>query len=61
MDRNSDLFQVIGTLHSSRRFTSGLHSGQEQSNQNADNGDNNKKLNESKTMITTCLAPPPLF
>jgi hypothetical protein len=37
---------VVAALHSSCRLTGGLHSGQEQGDENADNGDNDEKFDE---------------
>jgi hypothetical protein len=49
VQRKSNLLEVVGTLHSSCGFTGGLHSGQEQSNENADNGDDDEEFNEGET------------
>jgi len=42
------LLEIVAALHSSCRFTSGLNRWQNQSNENADNGDDDKKFYEGK-------------
>jgi hypothetical protein len=46
-----DLFQVIGALHTASGFTGGLHCGQKQGNQNADDGDDDEKFDEGETVF----------
>jgi hypothetical protein len=38
------LFDVVAALHATRGFSCGLNSGQEQSNQNANDGNNYEKF-----------------
>jgi hypothetical protein len=43
------LLHVVGALRSAGGFTSLLNSGQQQGNQNANDGNDHKKLNQGKT------------
>ena len=45
-----ELFEVIGTLHTSRRFARGLDGGEKQTDQDTDNSDNDQKFNQGKTL-----------
>jgi len=40
--RQAELFEIVGTLRPSRRFTSLLDSGQQQPNQHCDNGNDDQ-------------------
>jgi hypothetical protein len=44
----ADLFDLVRTLHSPCRFARRLNRRQQKSNENADNGNDDKKLNKSK-------------
>jgi hypothetical protein len=52
MKCQSNVFLLICTGHPPSGFTSRLHRGKKQGNQNADDGNNNQKFNESKTTKT---------
>ncbi len=45
----SELFQVVGTLHPSCRFSRGLNGGQQQGDQHADDGNDDEKFHEGET------------
>jgi hypothetical protein len=49
---------MVRTLHPPRRFSRCLHGWKQESNQNADDGNNNQKFNQRKTAQ---IAPPPLI
>jgi hypothetical protein len=49
VQRKSYLLHIVAALHSSCGFTRGLHSGQKQRNENADDGNDYEKFNEGKT------------
>src|SRR5690554_4074716 len=49
MQRQPDLFQVVRTTHPTRRFASGLHGGQQQTDENANDGDDDEKFDERKS------------
>ncbi|GAA4429014.1 hypothetical protein GCM10023155_20050 [Bremerella cremea] len=46
MQGDADLLQLIAARHTTGRFTSLLHGGQKQGDQNSDDRDHNKKFNE---------------
>jgi len=50
VERNAHLLEVVLTLGSSRRLSSGLHRRQQKPNQNADDGYHHQQLNERETM-----------
>jgi len=58
MDRQSDLFEIVGTLHSPCRFSRGLNGRQKKSNQDTDDRDDDKKFNKGKTAEAVYIAPP---
>jgi hypothetical protein len=45
------LFQIVCALHPAGSFTGGLNGRQEQSNQNTDDGDDDEKFDEGKTVF----------
>jgi hypothetical protein len=51
VQRKTILFHIVDTLHPTRRLTGGLHSGQKQGDENADNGDNDEKFDERETEL----------
>gem|GEM_PF-5073244 len=48
-----DLFEVIGALHSSGGFSSGLHGGQKECDEHADDGNDDKEFDERKTSFAS--------
>ena len=50
MHGQANLAQVIFALRSPRRFAGGLHGRQQEGYQHADDGDDNQKLDERKTV-----------
>jgi hypothetical protein len=65
VDGKPNLFQIVAALHSSCCLTGGLYSGQEQGNKYADDGNHDKKFNESETAFggltpaAMTIYPPP--
>ncbi len=47
-----NLLQVVCALHSPRRLTRRLNGGKKQTDQNADDGNDNEKFNESEPFST---------
>ena len=45
----SELFEIVGALHSSGGFSCGLDGGQEQADQDADDGDDDQKFDEGES------------
>ena len=58
VNRNPDLLEVTDALSLSRCFSGCLDGRQQQGNQDANNGDNNKKFDKSERKSTTYCAPP---
>jgi hypothetical protein len=52
VQRHAQLLQVVRAGHSPCRFASGLDRRQEQCDQDADDGNHNQELDESKTSPT---------
>jgi hypothetical protein len=46
--RQTQLLQIVRALHPSRRFAGRLHGRKQQGNQNADDRDDDQKLDERK-------------
>jgi hypothetical protein len=53
VDGQADLPKVIGAGTATRGFAGGLHSRQEEADQDPDDGDDNQKLHERKCMAGT--------
>jgi hypothetical protein len=49
MTREGKLLQLVGALHPPCGFSGGLHRWQKKGNKNADDGDDDKKFDESET------------
>jgi hypothetical protein len=58
MQCQRNLLEIVGALHPSSRFASGLNGGQQECDQNSDDRNNNEKFNEGKSLY---FAPPPQF
>ncbi|MCL2118806.1 MAG: hypothetical protein FWH27_10320, partial [Planctomycetaceae bacterium] len=58
MGGQGHLFQIVGTLHSTSRFTGSLHSRQQKCDQNTYDRNDNKKFNQGEA---SQIAPPPPF
>jgi hypothetical protein len=67
VNAETELLEMVRTLHPPCRLTGGLHSGQKKSNQNTDDGDDDKKFNERETALlgltpaAMTFYPPPQF
>jgi hypothetical protein len=46
VQRQADLFEVVGALHSRCRLADLLHGGQQQANEDGDDGDDDEKLDQ---------------
>ena len=60
VDRQANLFQVVGTLRPPGRFPRRLHRGQQQGHQDADNGYHDQQLYQIKPdrFLDFILVPP---
>jgi len=60
VDRQANLFQVVGTLRPPGRFPRRLHRGQQQGHQDADNGYHDQQLYQIKPdrFLDSILVPP---
>lgn len=55
VDRQADLLEVVVAARPTSRFTRGLHGGQQQGDEHADDRDNDKQLHEREaTSVATC-------
>ena len=56
--RQTDLLQIILTMHSTRRLASSLDSWKQQGNEYPNDGDHNQKLNQSEASLVSSVASP---
>src|SRR6056297_1413613 len=54
--RQTNLLEIVLTLHSPGCFPSGLHGRQQEANQNSNNSDNHKQLHQCEAAVSLSLS-----
>ena len=61
MKGDTDLLEIVRTLHTSRRFARCLNRGEKQTDQNTDDRNNDQQLNQGKTLVLHFFHKTPYF